>query len=138
MESTIEKTLCHISLLARHLERYYLRGAIIVVLMELGVPTKCSGFEFLSKAIELQMKGATRALAKDIYLEISLHYKQDSEELVEQAIRDVMKKAWRHGSKRAWEWYFSYDSCPVSSKPTISEFVSRIAYILEIWQETRI
>ena len=138
MESTIERTLCHIVLLSKHLDRYNLRGAIIVVLMELGVPTKCVGFAFLKKAIELQRKDPTRALTKDIYLEISLHYKQNSEELVEQAIRDAIKMAWRHGSKEAWEWYFSYDGHAVLNKPTNSEFISRIACILEIWQECRI
>ena len=138
MESTIERTLCHILLLVRHLDRYNLRGAIIVALMELGVPTKCIGFEFLKKAIELQQKDPTRALAKDIYLEISLHYKQNSELVVEQAIRDAIKMAWRHGSKEAWEWYFSYDGRAVSNKPTNSEFISRIAYIFEICQECKI
>ena len=137
MESTIEKTLHHISFLARHLEHCNLRGAIIAALMEIGIPTKFSGYAFLIKAIELQMRDPTRALAKDIYLEIAIHYKQDSEELVEQAIRDAIKKAWRHGSKEAWDWYFSYGGRSVSKRPTISEFVSRIAYILEIWQETK-
>ena len=138
MESTIERTLCHIVLLSKHLDHYNLRGAIIVALMELGVPTKCVGFAFLKKAIELQRKDPTRALAKDIYLEITLQYKQSSEELVEQAIRDAIKTAWRHGSKEAWEWYFSYDGRAVLNKPTNSEFISRIAYILEIWQECKI
>ncbi len=137
MESTIERTLCHIQLLARHLDRCNLRGGIVVVLMEMGVPTKCVGFEFLKKAIELQHKDPTRTLAKDIYLEISLHYKQNSEELVEQSIREAIKLAWRHGSRRAWDWYFSYDGRSVINKPSNSEFISRVAYILEIWQECR-
>lgn len=137
MDSTIERTLSHIMLLARHLDRCNLRGAIIVVLMELGVPTKCVGFEFLKSVIELQYEDPTRALAKDIYLEISLHYKQNSEELVEQAIREAIRMAWRRGSRRAWDWYFSYDGRSVLNKPTNGEFISRIAYILEIWQECR-
>ncbi len=135
MESTIERTLRHISLLARHLERCNLRGAIIVMLMELGVPTKYVGFEFLKRAIELQYKDPTRTLAKDIYLTISLEYKQSSEEVVDQAVRDAVKMAWRHGSRQAWNWYFSYDGRDAINKPTNSEFISRLAYILEIWQE---
>lgn len=138
MESTIERTLSHILLLSRHLNHYNLRGAIVVVLMELGVPTKCVGFEFLKRAIELQRKDPTRTLAKDIYLEIALHYKQSSEDLVEQAIREALRTAWRRGSRQAWEWYFSYDGRAVTNKPTTSEFISRIAYILEIWQESKI
>ena len=138
MESTIERTLCHIQLLARHLDHYNLRAGTVVVLMELGVPTKCVGFEFLKKAIELQCKDPTRTLAKDIYLEISLHYKQNSEEQVEQLIREAIKMAWRHGSRQAWDWYFSYEGRPAINKPTNREFISRIAYILEIWQECKI
>ncbi len=138
MESTIERTLCHILLLARHLERCNLRGAIVVTLMELGVPTKCVGFEFLKKAVELQHIDPTRTLAKDIYLEISLHYKQSSEEVVEQAIREAIRMAWRHGSRQAWDWYFSYDGRTATNKPSNGVFISRIAYILEIWQECKI
>ena len=135
MESTIEITLRHLSLLSRHVEAGNLRGAILVVLMELGVPTKCLGFEFLRKAIELQRKDPTRTLAKDIYMEIALHYRQSSEYQVEQAIRDAIRMAWKQGSRRAWDWYFSYGDCPATVKPTNSDFISRIAYILEIWQE---
>lgn len=138
MESTIERTLYHVLLLARHLDRCNLRGVIVVALMELGVPTKNVGFEFLKRAIELQYRDPTRTLTKDIYLEISLHYKQSSEELVEQAIREAIKMSWRHGSRKAWEWYFSYDGRAMINKPTNSEFISRIAYILEIWQECKI
>lgn len=138
MESTIERTLHHILLLARHLDGCNLRGAVVVALMELGVPTKSVGFEFLKRAIELQRKDPTRALGKDIYLEIALHYKQSSEDLVEQAIRESIKIAWRHGSRKAWDWYFSYDGRTVTNKPTNGEFISRIAYILEIWQECKI
>ena len=138
MESTIEKTLCHIQLLARHLDHYNLRAGIVVVLMELGIPTKCIGFELLKKAIELQSKDPTRILAKDIYLEISTHYRQTSEEVVEHSIREAIRMAWLQGSQMAWDWYFSYEGQPVANKPTNSEFISRIAYILEIWQECKI
>lgn len=138
MESTIEKTLNHVLLLARHLEKCNPRGAAVVMLMELGVPTKLVGFEFLKRAIELQRKDPTRVLAKDIYMEIALHYRQSSDDQVEQAIREAVKASWRHGSREAWEWYFSYAGKPVVNKPTNSEFISRLAYILEIWQECNI
>lgn len=137
MESTIERTLRHVLLLARHLDSCNPRGVIIVMLMELGVPTKCVGFEFLKKAIQLQNTDPTRALAKDIYLEILLQYKLNSEELVDQSIREAVKLAWRHGSRQAWDWYFSYGGQTISDKPTNSEFISRMAYILEIWQECK-
>ena len=138
MESTIERTLGHIQLLSRHLDPYNIRGGIVVILMELGIPTKCTGFEFLKKAIELQYEDPTRALSKDMYLEISSSYNQYSEWAIERAVRSAIQRAWMHGSRQAWNWYFSYDGRPATNKPTNSEFVSRIAYILEIWQECKI
>lgn len=137
MESTINKTLKHVLLLAQHLNKCDFGGAVIVVLMELGVPTKSMGFEFLKKAILLQRKDPTRSLTNDIYLEITLHYRQTSEEQVEQCIREAIKLAWRRGSRKAWEWYFSYDGQALATKPSNSEFISRIAYILELWQECK-
>ena len=138
MESTIERTLCHIQLLARHLDPCNLRAGIVVVLMELGIPTKCAGFEFLKKAIELQYEDPTRTLSKDIYFEICSCYNQYSEWLVERAIREAIKRAWLQGSRQAWDWYCSYDGHAAANKPTNSEFISRIAYVLEIWQECKV
>lgn len=137
MESTIDRTLCHIQLLTRHLDPYNLKAGIVVILMELGIPTKSAGFEFLKKAIELQYADPSRALSKDIYLEISSCYNQYSECSVEKIIRQAIKKAWLQGSRQAWDWYFSYEGQSAADKPTNSEFISRIAYILVIWQESR-
>lgn len=135
MQSTIHKTLGHVIFLARHLKKCTPRGAMVAMLMELGVPTKCIGFEFLRCSILLQFEDPTRSLANDIYLEVTMRYRQTSEEQVEQAIRDAIKQAWRRGSQKAWEWYFSYDGHPPTNRPTNGEFISRIAYILELWQE---
>ena len=133
MESTIDKTIDHIKLLARHLEKTNLRGTVIVFLMELKAPTKSLGFELLIQSILLQHKDPTRALTNDIYLEVMLHNKQCSEEQVQQAIRDTIKAAWEQGSQKAWDWYFSYDGESISRKPSNSDFISRLAYILDLW-----
>ncbi len=137
MESTIERTLGHIQLLARHLDPYSFRARIVVILMELGIPTKHAGFEYLKKAIELKYEDPTRALSKDMYLEVCSCYNQYSEWAVEIAIRKAIKMAWMYGSRQAWDWYFSYDGQTIANKPTNNEFISRIAYVLEIWQECK-
>ena len=134
MESTIGETIDHIKLLAHHLEKSNLRGTVVVFLMELRVPTKCVGFELLLQSILLQHKDPTRALINDIYLEVKLHNRQISEEQVQQAIREAIRIAWERGSRKAWDWYFSYDGEPVTEKPSASDFISRLAYILELWQ----
>ena len=134
MDSTISETLRHVLLLARHLDKCDLRGVTIVALMELGVPTKSSGFEYLKRAVLLLHEDPTRALTKDIYLEISLRCKLNTDEQVDQAIRDAIRIAWENGSKTAWRWYFSYDGHAPRRKPSNGEFISRISYILELWQ----
>lgn len=134
MESTISETLRHVLLLARHLKKCDLRGVTVVALMELGVPTKSVGFEYLKRAILLQHNDPTRALAKDIYLEISVSCKLNSEEQVDQAIREAIRIAWENGSQTAWHWYFSYDGLMPRRKPTNGEFISRLSCILELWQ----
>ena len=134
MDSTISETLRHVLLLARHLDKCDLRGVTIVALMELGVPTKSDGFEYLKRAILLLHEDPTRALTKDIFLEIALRCKLNSDEQVDQAIRDAIRQAWENGSKTAWCWYFSYDGHAPRRKPSNGEFISRISYILELWQ----
>lgn len=133
MVSTIDETLEHVLLLARHLRKCDVSGVIIVMLMELGVPTKCIGFEFLKRAILLVYQDPTRALSKDIYQEITVLYSQNSEEQVDQAIREVIGKAWKTGSDDAWGWYFAYNGQKRPKKPTNAEFITRLARILELW-----
>ncbi len=134
MRSTITGTLEHILLLARHLEKCNARGAVVVMLMELGVPTQCVGFEYLKTAILLFYANPTRALYKDIFRQIMHRYEQNSEEQVDQAIREVIKKSWKHGSQEAWDWYFAYDGKRRTERPSNAEFISRIARVLELWQ----
>lgn len=133
MQSTISETLSHILFLARHLNGCSLQSVVTVMLMELGTPTKCVGFALIKEAVLLYLANPTRALSKDIYLEISQNYQQCSEEQVDQAIRDAIKIAWKSGDKAAWSWYFAYGGT-VLQKPTNGEFISRLAYTLELWK----
>lgn len=137
MDSTISETLEHILLLARHLKKCDKNGALIVMLMELRVPTKSMGFEFLKSAILLFYKDPTRALSKDIYQEITLHYRQGSESQVDQAIRDAIDKAWKTGDQTAWRWYFAYNGQHKTRKPSNAEVITRLARLLELWKRLR-
>jgi len=134
MISTITETLEHVLFLTRHLNNCDSQGIAVVILMELGVPTKCVGFEFLKRAILLFYEDPTRALSKDIYQEIKLKCKLSSEEQVDQAMRDATSKAWSSGSTKAWRWYFAYNGESLQHKPSNAEFITRIARILELWQ----
>ena len=98
----------------------------------------CLGFALAFLFLIDKVFGAAAFLLKFNAVFNVLIFKQNSEELVEQSIREAIKMAWWHGSRKAWDWYFSYDGRPATNKPTNREFISRIAYILEIWQECNI
>jgi len=134
MISTIDKTLAHVLLLARHMNGIDIPEKVNVVLMELNAPRNRIGFELLKRAVVLKNEDPTRALSGDIYPELVLRYKQISEDQVAQAIREVIKSAWKNGSDEAWAWYFAYGGNLRRRRPSNSEFISEIAYIIDLWQ----
>lgn len=137
MVSTIQILLDHLKLLSRHLDFYNIKGAIWVVLMELKIPTNCFGYELLQRAIYLHYQNPLRAFSKDIYKEIADDCGVSSEYAVEQAIREAIKLGWRNGSKKAWDWYFSYDGRSPTRKPSNSLFISQVSSALKLWQEQK-
>jgi len=134
MSSTIDKTLTHVLFLARHIKNIDLPVKIMLILMELRMPTNRIGFELLKSAIQLKCENPTRVLSADIYREIALQYSQISEEQVEQAIREEIKAAWKTGSEAAWSWYFSYDGVNPKRRPSNGEVISKLAYTTALWQ----
>lgn len=113
------------------------RSKAYVMLMDVGVPDNYKGHEYVLQAIILQHVSPERGLKNDIYHEITLRYRLNSEEQVDQAIRQVLKVAWQQGDRHMWECYFSRGGRVLLKRPTNSEFISRFAYILELWQESR-
>ena len=69
MTSTIEGTLKHALFMARHLNNCDIQCVVIAVLLELGVPTKGAGFDFLKKAILLTLDDPTQMVTKETYPE---------------------------------------------------------------------
>lgn len=129
----IEKTLKHALVYAKHLNRCDSRCVALAVLIELGIPTECDGFNYLLQAIVLFCEDPTRMFMKGIYPEVGQFYlpvvgvKQ-----VEQSIRSVIRSAWKNRDNEVWSCYFQVDSNGEVLRPSNAEFISRIGYFLEL------
>lgn len=135
MTSTIEETLRHALFLARYLHNCDLQYAIVAVLIELGIPTKVIGFDYLKNAILLFSDDPTQTITKEIYPTLGKCYEPEAGAIqVEMTIRRTIAAAWKNREERVWRYYFHPDREGNLHKPTNSEFISMIARFLELWQ----
>ena len=135
MASAIGGTLKHVLFLSRHFRSNDLRCRAIVVLLDLGLATTMDGFDYLKNAIVLRYEGPARMLSKEIYPKVgSQYFPEVNDDQVEQAIRSVIKEAWRNRDEKVWGYYFSKDQNGKIKCPTNAEFITRIVYFLVLWQ----
>ena len=135
MTSTIEGTLKHAKFLARHLNRCALQYAAVAVLLELGIPTKRVGFEYLKQAIVIYVEDPVQAAMKGVYPVVGKHYETEpTAEQVEQSIRSAINEAWEVHDEKVWRYFFKTDRDGNIEKPSNVEFISKIARFLELWQ----
>lgn len=135
MISTIEYTLKHVVFLARHLKDCDLQYVITAALLELGVPTKTMGFDYLEKAILIFFEHPARTLTKDIYPTVGNSYTPPvTAYQVEKSIRGAINEAWKERNDRIWCCYFPPDESGRIRRPSNGEFISMLARFLQLWQ----
>lgn len=135
MTSTIESTLRHVLFYARTLNNCELEYVIIAVLLELGIPTKNMGFSYLKSALGLYRGDAAQLITKEIYPDVAKNYDPKPTTFqVESSIRRAIKIAWINRNDTSWAYYFQPDEDGQIRRPTNAEFISRVAYFLELWQ----
>lgn len=135
MTGTIEKTLEHALFLSRHINESDPQCAIVVVLVELGIATKRTGFDYLKTAILLRFKNPTQLITKELYPDVGRSYDPAvSSFQVEQAIRSAIVHAWKERDEKAWALYFPTDKEGAVKRPSNAEFISMIARFIELWQ----
>ena len=135
MTSTIEDTLKHVLVMARYLNSSDPQSAAIAVLIDLGIATKSPGFAYLKDAIVLFLDDPIQLVTKGIYPAIGECYQsKPSAKQVEIAIRRAITDAWECRNERTWAYYFKPDRNGKIKKPTNAEFISMIAYFLELWK----
>lgn len=135
MVSTLEGTLEHALFLARHLNKCSPQCAAVAMLLELGVPTKRIGFDYLKNAIVLFCEDPTQMITKGIYPAVGQLYTPEASPFqVEQAIRTAVNDAWENRDEVVWNYYFPADGHGNTKKPPNAEFISRMGRFLELWQ----
>lgn len=134
MESTIDKTLDHVMFLARHFKKSDFQSVILVVLLELGIPTQREGFTYLRTVIAQRYDHPLLTM-KELYPTVGVSCDTDAGYFqVEQAIRAAINAAWKNRDDKHWDYYFPADESGKMKKPSNTEFITRIACILELWR----
>lgn len=130
----MDETLEHILFLARRFDKSSIRQTVIILLMELGVPTQYDGFDYLVRAIVICVQDPALVMRKGLYNLVAEQYDREIDtHQIEQAIRNAIECAWQNGRSEAWERYFLAGQRHNVRKPANAEFVSRIARTLELW-----
>lgn len=128
---TIDETLKHIDFLAKLFGRNNVRYVIVVLLLELGIPTNYDGFDYLIQAITIYHTDPSQMIMKGLYPAVAKTSQKNVDgQHVESSIRTAIKIAWKYHDDIAWKRYFS----ETSRKPSNTEFVSKIARVLELWE----
>lgn len=132
MVSTIEGTLIHAVFLAKHLNGCDPQCAITAALLELAIPPRLIGFDYLEKAILLYYEDPTQTLTKEIYPSVGKSYNPSASSYqVERQIRTAINEAWRDRDDSAWNCYFPQG---ITEKPTNGKFISMVARFVQLWQ----
>lgn len=133
MVSTIDETLKHAMFLAKHLHNCDLKCTTIAVLLELGISTRWSGFDYLERAILIYSEDPTQTFIKEVYPAVGESYKRHVGVMyIEASIRRAIKDAWQRRDNTVWSYYFPVDDYGNVIKPTSSEFIALISRFLEL------
>lgn len=131
----LEETLEHALFLAKYFRKSDLQSVTIAVLFELGIDTDLLGFEYLKKSILLYYSAPGRMVMKEIYPTVGKMFdSRPNKRQVEQTIRNVIAKAWENRDDQVWRIFFRPDKNGNIPKPSNAEFITRIAYFLQLWQ----
>ena len=130
----MDNMLEHLLFLARRFEKPDVRYVVIILLMELGVPTRYIGFEYLVKAIVIYVQNPNLVIKRGLYNLIAEQCGKGVDMTqIERAIRSAIESAWQKGGSEAWERYFAAGKRHSTKKPANIEFISRLARIIELW-----
>lgn len=131
MGTTFNETLKHIEFLAKLFGRNNGRYVIVVLLLELGIPTNYDGFDYLIQAITIYHTDPSQMIMKGLYPAVAnVSKKKVDGPQVESSIRAAIKIAWKNHDELAWKRYFA----EFAGKPSNTVFISKIARILELWE----
>lgn len=135
MAGMIEGTLRHAQFYRRHIKNGDIQLATVAILLELGVPTKGAGFDYLKNAIIMFYDNPAQSITKELYPNVGKLYEPKvGYKVIEIAIRRAISTAWYNRNEKVWQYYFFPNGEGDLKKPSNAEFISMIAYFLELLQ----
>lgn len=99
-------------------------------LRRLGFNPKLSGYRYLLVAIPL-LASNPDMLMKEIYIEIFKQCDQGDSRSMERAIRTTIQDAWEKHDPNIWSQYFQPNQDGNIIKPTVKQFIYRLAEEIE-------
>lgn len=135
MSVDMYQTLAHIACLTETFKTNKRYCVVLLILMELGIATQHDGYEYLIKTILLYCDNPSPVTMRELYSRVADMYANAvSEAQIEHAIRCAIKAAWKKHDESAWIRYFSPGRDGKLEKPSNTEFITRVARVVELWE----
>jgi two-component system response regulator (stage 0 sporulation protein A) len=101
------------------------------ILLEIGIPDRLSGHRYVMEAVRLVVADEEyiRSITKLLYPSVAEKFDSTSSK-VERAIRHCIEAAWDRGDLRVLDKYFGNTIDRYSGRPTVGEFIARIANVV--------
>lgn len=96
------------------------------LLVNLGAPTSQQGFRFLRRGVMLMMADPGQQLTKVLYPSLAAEF-GTSPANVEKALRTTVTTAWTRRRDEVWRSYFPLAPSGQIPRPTVGQFLSRLA-----------
>ena len=138
MRCRTDDTLRYVQFLARRFDKQDVKAVTLIILFDLDIGPSNEGFEYLRKAIEMNLAESNLAMTKELYSAVSKNY--DGLGIwapVEQAIRRAIQAAWNGRDEETWDLFFPPHRGKKAKCPSNKEFIARIACIIELWQSCK-
>ena len=99
---------------------------ITTLLVRLSAPTSQQGFRFLRRGVMLMMEDPGQQLTKVLYPTLAAEFGTSAAN-VEKALRTTVTTAWNRRREEVWRNYFPLSPSGQIPRPTVGQFLSRLA-----------
>lgn len=106
-----------------------LKRRIFDILIEVGMSAGLDGFKYSMEAIQLLIENGNLSTTKELYPSIAKKC-ATSPQRVERCIRNAISVAFERGDIQVLKQYFKNSYSPKTGRPTNTEFLKTLAYIL--------
>lgn len=129
-------TLRHARFMAQRLKKFNPETAVILILIELGIPSNRDGYDYLRRCILYKYRQPAQFYINKMYIEIGKSYHPKiSISSMERSIRILIKNIWAQRDEELWSYYFPVDDYGYVKKPSNTVFVSEIARFMTLVEQ---